>query len=412
MANFLQTLRPTPFTFFDNDPQFQAEADGMVTFVKRRLGDDVLSVELTSKEIWACFEEATLEYGSLIAQYKVRSELANLLGVPTVFSGSITVTGSSTITNIFSAPSLAFMMRQATAYSVYAGLSGDYDVYNTYLDLSGSVQNYDLYQNLRLGDGPNAGKRLIENLPSGSISQLRILDVFHFNPTAGLNSYFNATNTANWSANEFGLGNNTTSNVFYVLPVFEDILRRGQLELTQKIRRSNFSYMLQGRNIQIFPIPQPGSANGTTKLWMKVATGVNVLGLDENGIANGLSTIGTIGISSPGNAPIANVEYTLVNAMGRQWIRQYTLALAKELLGMIRSKMKTIPIPGAELQLNGEDLMSAARDDKDKLRTDLKELFDSLTYEKLISMEAQKAEDLARQLRLIPPFLGKAIWVG
>jgi hypothetical protein len=63
MSTFISTLNPTPFSFFDSDTTFQSEADAMVTFVKRRLGDDILSVELTKKQIWACFEEAFLEYG-------------------------------------------------------------------------------------------------------------------------------------------------------------------------------------------------------------------------------------------------------------------------------------------------------------------------------------------------------------
>ena len=80
MANFSNTLNPTPFSFFDSDNDFQVEADAMVTFVKRKLGDDVLSVELTRKQIWGCLEESTLEYSSIINQYQAKSQLANLLG--------------------------------------------------------------------------------------------------------------------------------------------------------------------------------------------------------------------------------------------------------------------------------------------------------------------------------------------
>ena len=69
MATFTQTLNPTPFGFFDEESKFQTEADAMVTFVKRKLGDDILSVELTKKQIWSCFEEAFLEYGSIAVSY-------------------------------------------------------------------------------------------------------------------------------------------------------------------------------------------------------------------------------------------------------------------------------------------------------------------------------------------------------
>ena len=89
MATFASTQNPTPFGFFDTDAQFQSEADSMVVFVKRKLGDDVLSVELTKKQIWACFEEAVLEYSRLINESRIKSELVVILGTPTGSNGSV-----------------------------------------------------------------------------------------------------------------------------------------------------------------------------------------------------------------------------------------------------------------------------------------------------------------------------------
>ena len=62
MATFLNTEKPTPFGVFDNDPHFQEDADGIALYVKRRLGDDILSVELTNRQIWSNFEEATFGF--------------------------------------------------------------------------------------------------------------------------------------------------------------------------------------------------------------------------------------------------------------------------------------------------------------------------------------------------------------
>ena len=76
MATFLQMSasngQPTPFGVFDNFSDFRSEADQMVVFVKRKLGDDILSVELTKKQIWASFEEATLEFSSILNQYQAK----------------------------------------------------------------------------------------------------------------------------------------------------------------------------------------------------------------------------------------------------------------------------------------------------------------------------------------------------
>ena len=83
MSTFSQTLNPTPFGFFDDDVDFAKDANSIVTFVKRKLGDDILSVELTKKQIWACFEESVLEYGSQINEYQTKSQLSNLMGMST-----------------------------------------------------------------------------------------------------------------------------------------------------------------------------------------------------------------------------------------------------------------------------------------------------------------------------------------
>ena len=83
MATFANTTNPTPFGQFDSDTDFQSEADNMVVFVKRKLGDDVLSVELTKKQIWANFEEAMFEYGSILNMYQAKSQMVNFLGYTT-----------------------------------------------------------------------------------------------------------------------------------------------------------------------------------------------------------------------------------------------------------------------------------------------------------------------------------------
>jgi hypothetical protein len=116
------------------------------------------------------------------------------------------------------------------------------------------------------------------------------------------------------------------------------------------------------------------------------------------------------GVSNPSQVPFTNVNFSAINQMGRQWIRQYTLALCMELLGIIRTKMKRIPIPGADLELNGPELMQQGREDKTKLRDQLRDLLSSLTYDKLLEIEASKAENLNTQLRYLPMI--RPIFIG
>ena len=113
-----------------------------------------------------------------------------------------------------------------------------------------------------------------------------------------------------------------------------------------------------------------------------------------------------------GNLPFGNIEYNKINSIGRQWIRQFTIALCREILGLIRSKFGSIPVPGAEVTLNGSDLISQGREDKDKLITSLREMLDTMTYDKLIEMQATRAENMNKQLKYIPVPGGKAIFMG
>jgi hypothetical protein len=414
MSNFSTTINPTPFGYFDGDAIFALEADPMVQFVKRKLGDDVISVELTKKQVWACFEEATLEYGDAMLRYKLKSELANLLGLPNVYSASIisgSVSASFSMTNLYPRNTFEFLMRQAEPYASYAGQGGSYDAYLTYIDLVESQQDYDMYATMRYATGPLSGSLFYDNLPSTQQGKLRILEVMHFSPLAAQHFLLNASNVTNFLATEFNYESYVNSTVFYVLPVFEDILRRSMLDTAYRVRRSNYSYQIMGRFLRLYPIPQFTSLSlGQLRVYLRVAPPQDAL---NSNVGTSGSTDATLyGISMPSQLPFTNLQYGMINAMGRNWIRKYTLALSREVLGLVRSKFKSIPIPNAELILNGEELVAQGREEKDKLKTELFELIDSLTYDKLLSIEAEKAQNLNTVLKLIPMPIGKSIITG
>lgn len=405
MPNFIQTINPTPFGFFDSDAEFQAEADSMVTFVKRKLGDDVLSVELTKKQIWACFEEACADYSRMIHEMRIKSELANVLGLPTGSSG--------TLTNVYPRSTLEFMLRMSEPYGSLAGVGGSYDLTLSYFDLEFGRQDYNLYTELRVANGPQSGSLVVDTMPSGAMGKIRVFEVFHFEPLAAQTFLLNASNLTNFLATNFNYESYVNSTVFYVLPVFEDVLRRGMLETAFRVRRSHYSYQIIGSNVRIFPIPSSDLQTG--RLYLSVAP------YQQNPLLDATSGVsGSIvyqddslyGISGPNNVPFDNLPFTTINQPGRQWIRQMTLALCKELLGYIRSKFDSVPIPNAELKLNGTELVQHGREDITKLREQMKEFLIDLTRDKLLEREVANAENLTKQLRTVPMPLGKSILIG
>lgn len=389
MATFIQTLNPTPFGFFDADATFQTEADAMVVFVKRKLGDDILSVELTKKQIWACFEEACLEYSMLVNQAQAKSQLANLLGVET---GSL-----SGAEQKYPRENIEFMLRRAEPYSIEAGLGGSYTALSGAIQLEQDRQDYDIYSELK----DEAGNLIFSSSLNSPRGRMKIMEVFHFNPQAAYR-FFDTTSAINYLNNEFAFESFTPETVFYILPVFEDVLRGGMLDMSQRVRRSNYSYKIVGTQLRLFPKP---TQDNPKKLWLRVQFGSNPLDppFEDNTID---------GVSNLSNIPYGNIDYGKLNSISRQWIRQYCLALAKELLGLIRSKFSTVPIPGSDLTLNGSELVSQGREDQEKMREQLNVLLDELTYTKLLEDEAAASENLQKILRNIPVPNGRAIIIG
>ena len=140
--------------------------------------------------------------------------------------------------------------------------------------------------------------------------------------------------------------------------------------------------------IRVYPIPTAGNK----KLWVKVRQYA-----DPNSPAYTDQTLH--GVSNLSNIPFGNIKYETINSIGKQWIRQYTLSISMEQLGYIRGKFGSIPVPGDSVTLNSSDMINNGRSDKEKLVTTLKEMLDSMTYDKLVELQGTRAENIQKQLK-------------
>lgn len=426
MANFSSTTAPTPFAIYDDDNHFQAEANSVVTFVKRKLGDDILSVELTNKQIWANLEEATLEYSKFINEHQSESYMSNIMGIST---GSLEdngkLVGPHGKEQQFPRETLEYLVRRAEPYAEQAGsgrvfntVSGsialeqgrqDYDIYTEFKTLNSSGDLVTLFSDEYLSNGADGrldgdGNQIPENttrLTNAEKGKLRIYEVFHFSPQAAYR-FFDTTSAINYLNNQFAFESFTPETVFYVLPVFEDILRAGQLDISNRIRRSNYSYKINGTKIRIFPAP---TQSNPQNLFLRV-------GFPSNPFITPFDDSTITGVSNISNIPFGNIPYKQLNSMARQWIRQYCLALSRETLGLVRSKFSSVPIPGTDLTMNGADLVSQGREDQEKLKTTLKETLEKMTYQKLLEADNNQSEQMMNILKRIPIPNGKAIIIG
>lgn len=401
--NFNQTLRPTPFSFYDANGVFQNDADKVVIFVLNRLGEQVLSVELTKKMIWACFEEATLTFNAAIIEYQAKSNLASLLGFPT---GSVDPDDDNTanldinLTDTYIQPNLEFLSRQAEPYASLVGFGQSEDTYSGSIQMNLGQQDYNLYTDLQ----DSSGTPLFDYMPTGSKGRMKVVEVYHKAPVQYL---FNSNIATNFMASGLPVESFVPDTRFYILPLFEDVLRGGMLKEAQYTRRSHYRYKISGKNIRFYPIPRNFVDGIAQRIWIRVRFSSSPApGIIDTGLSGStLPDDSLYGISNPANLPFGLIDYSSLNPWAKNWIFQYTMALCTELLGRVRNKFQSIPIGGTELQLNGETLQTQGREDKANLLYGDGGLFtklDSLTYDKLAEIEANKAESLQKQLSFLP----------
>ena len=107
-------------------------------------------------------------------------------------------------------------------------------------------------------------------------------------------------------------------------------------------------------------------------------------------------------ITNVSEVPYENPVFSSINSVGRQWIFRYALALAREILGYIRGKYTTLPIPDSEATLNQQDLLTDARDEKKLLIEQLREMLEATSRAKQLEMKSQEADYLRKTLDGVP----------
>ena len=362
----------TPFGFYDNQIDFQTDADKVVTYVARRLGYPIMDVELQDLNFYAAFEDAVTTYGNELYAYKIRENYLSIEGSPT----------ASNLNHELITPNFSSVVRYSEQYGEEAGTGGTTTWYSGSIPLENGVQDYDLKtwasESLGLGDDDSIEIKRIFFESDPAI-------VKFFDPYAGTGTgMMNMMDT-------FGWGNYSPAINFMLMPISFDLQKIQAIELNDQIRKSQFSFELINNNLRIFPIPQK---SGT--LWFQY-----IKLSDRN---NPISTLpsGSYNVTNVSNVNYTNPNYNEINSIGRSWIFDYTLAVCKEVLGYIRGKYTTVPIPGAEATLNQSDLLSAATAEKDALVTRLREYFDETSRDKLLERKAAEAESLQKIEASVP----------
>ena len=366
---------PTPFGFYDSYIEFKTDANKVANFCALRLGYPIENVELQDINFWAAFEEAVTVYGNELYAFQTRDNYLSLEGV----SDRIDVNDS-----VFT-PTMATIVRLSQQYGEEAGAGGNVTWYKGRLTLIPGVQSYDL------------AAWAEENGITGGVE---IKEVYYESPPA-ISQLYSPYMSGQGGA---GLGGVPAAGVYgfgygyanyLMMPTSYTIQNIQAIEMQNTVTLSNYSFNIVNNIISVFPVPGTGFSgefSGEDDLYYGQYLVFRFIKLKDrldSAVTNGIGKI-----SNSSNVPYTNPNYNDINSVGRSWIFEYTLALSKEMLGYTRNKYSQIPIPGAEVTLNGDTLVAAATSEKDNLVTRLREYFDSTSRQALL--ERRQAESVAR----------------
>ena len=368
---------PTPFGFYDSDPEFKTDANKVSNFCALHLGYPIENIELQEINFFAAFEEAVTVYGNELYAFQLRDNYLSLEGA----SDRIDVNNS-----VFT-PSMDGIVRLSQQYGEEAGAGGNVTWFKGRLSLVPGQQRYDL--SAWADEQGIVGGIEIKNVwyqPPPAINQLYSPYMLGQGGGAGLGGVP--------AAGVYGFGYGYAN--YLMMPTSYTMQNIQAIEMQNTVTLSNYSFNIINNILSVFPVPGTGFAGdgfgGEYDLYYGQYLIFDFIKIQDR--INASFSDGTNKITSTANAPYMNPTYAKINSIGRSWIFEYTLAKAKEMLGLTRNKYSSIPIPGAEVTLNGDNLVSSAATEKDALIERLRTYFDDTSRQKLL--ERRAAESVAR----------------
>ena len=363
----------TPYGFYDNEAQFNGSGvhsvDRFADWAGKRLGYPIVAIELQDKQFYACYEEAITEYSAQVNQFNIKDNLLSLQGQST----------GSSVTHRKTTPTFGRAIELSEQYGTEAGVGGTISYKTGSINIVSGSQQYDL-------------NKLWANV-SESSKAIEIRKI-HYEGSPAVTRYFDPYVGTGYASDQllegFGYGNYSPAVNFLMLPMYDDLLRVQAIEFNDTIRKSAYSFELRNNRLRVFPDPK-----SSYKIWIEY-----VLVSDRNDNLKNGNVQNTITDFS--NATYDDMVYSNINHPGKQWIRKYTLALVKELLGNVRSKYSSIPIPGAEVNVDGDTLRSEAAVEKENLISQLREDLEASSRRNLLERQKEEAEFMGETMNKIP----------
>lgn len=376
-----------------DESTFESDCSGSAMWAAKRLGYPIVDIEMIDVNFYACFEEAVLEYNRVINEFNIVNNMIVVQGLPQ--SQFDNLSGMS-----IKGTGLPFVVQLSKQYGSEALVGGEVPLKRAAIDISGSAY-YSGNKTQQVFDLNKLIGRDIENL---SGSRIEIRRIFHFRPPAIARIYDPFSMTGMSYSNvlqEMGFSAYSPATQFLMTPIFEDLERVQAIEFNDDIRKSAYSFEIFGNNmLRIFPIP-----TSHFKIYIDY-----YIERDKD-LTNFFSGSRNEYISDPSDIPYQLCKYCKINQPGKQWIRKYFLALCKETLGRILQKYTTIPIPGGEVTLDGSELRSEAKEEKDILLEKLRDMLEKTLRVNQLDNKDKEGDAMRNMLNKVPLHIYIGIWM-
>lgn len=367
-----------------------AQKMGIRRKVRLFFGAPVLDIELDDSQIDSELCNAISEYSTYINDWALRNRLGEMLGLPNEIDFTLKYVSNS----------LYFEQSFSTHVAEQMGLGANSqrEMKMGSIALTGGTQTYYI----------PAGREVNEVLwytPS-------FINLFGLDPHANTNIAFS----------EFG-ASFAGHTLYHVMPVFDTILTAQAAELRNRVRGSEYSYSLHGgpdgqRQLKLYPVPT--SSNGLNGASTGIGGGATTPGMvfyyyyDRagaygnpmfSGNSANTSYTGTTGnglVSGPGDAQLQLISYAQMNSVGQNWVINYTIARCALVLAMMRGTYSELPIPGASVTMNADQLMGLFTAERDRLFKKLEDDLSELSYQKIMENRASVQESISKTLGYTP----------
>ena len=368
--------------FYGSDSAFQAGAAAQVAYTFKRLGGDVLDIEIKAENVYNHYEEAVLEYSYIVNLHQARNSLGSALGGPTgSFDHKGTVSGTDDVALKYPKFQFDYAFRSADKFSSEAMVGGTEPIYSASFEAVSGKSDYDL-QSIVSSSAAAGG---YEFSGIDRTKRIKIRQVYYVTPRQmwRFYGYYGGLNVVGDFHN---YGQYADDSSFNVIPAWQNKLQAVAYEDHLYTRTSHYSYELIDNKLRLYPTPDDVSAEN---FWFRFTVE------DNDAFATGSYDSGVNGINNMNTMPMENIAFNNINSIGQQWIRRFALALSKETLGQVRGKFGgSVPIPGDNVTLNASDLLSQAQAEQTSLREELNKQLDEMLYAKIAETDKAMVDNM------------------